>query len=386
MPEQPDLNLRNQDVVEELEEIMEYWLHIGVDGFRIDAVAHFFEDTELGDEPSTGSGSGYTSLDHTKTFDQAEVVDLLKKFRKVLDTMTAEDEENPRIMMTEAYLPPEKLARYYGQVEDHIGSISQMPLNFNLLNFKTAEDLSPDSLKTSINNYLSALPNSSWSNFALSNHDNARPASKFGTTAVDALNMIVMMLPGTPFTYYGDEIGMVDGSASGGDKRDPYRTPMQWTGSEGAGFTEAGSRPWLNVNGDYKTKNVEAIDEAGTDDGSVSHLDVYREMAALRHTETVLYGDTYMMANSSVFALARIKKGNPGYLVVTNFEKDDVTLNLVDICENMPVRGTLTFKVAGKPEEAEPQDEGFIVGGAVPLQDITIKGYQSLLVTFVPSF
>lgn len=147
-PHQPDLNLRNEDVVNDLTEILKFWVDLGVNGFRVDSVGHFYEDSANGDEDSSGlSGSDYTQLLHDKTFDLPEVLDLLKKFRKVLDDATAGDEANPRIMMTEAYLPSSKLARYYGNVTDQIGDIAHMPLNFNLLSdFETKDSFSADSV------------------------------------------------------------------------------------------------------------------------------------------------------------------------------------------------------------------------------------------------
>ena len=60
--------------------------------------------------------------------------------------------------------------------------------------------------------YLDAMPNKTWPNFNLGNHDKSRLASRVGDSLLDALNMVYMLLPGTPIHYYGDEIGMVDGT------------------------------------------------------------------------------------------------------------------------------------------------------------------------------
>jgi len=80
------------------------------------------------------------------------------------------------------------------------------------------------------------LPSWAWPNFQLGNHDVSRVASRLGSDLVDAMNMIYMLLPGTPITYYGEEIGMVDGvMASHTDRRDPYITPMQWSSEPNAG-------------------------------------------------------------------------------------------------------------------------------------------------------
>ena len=78
-----------------------------------------------------------------------------------------------------------------------------------------------------------------WPNYNIGNHDNPRCANRFGTKLLDAMNMIIMMLQGSPITYYGDEIGMTDNDqiliSSYLHERDPYRTPMQWDETDNAG-------------------------------------------------------------------------------------------------------------------------------------------------------
>ena len=86
--EQPELNLRNENVVNELTKILKFWVDLGVDGFRVDSVGSFFEDENLADEDDFNT--------KPKTYNLPEVLDLLKKFRKVLDDETAKDEENPK--------------------------------------------------------------------------------------------------------------------------------------------------------------------------------------------------------------------------------------------------------------------------------------------------
>ena len=66
-------------------------------------------------------------------------------------------------------------------------------------------------IESEIKNYLEVLPDKAWPNFNLGNHDKPRIATRFGADLVDAMNMIYMLLPGTPITYYGEEIGMTDG-------------------------------------------------------------------------------------------------------------------------------------------------------------------------------
>ena len=92
--EQPDLNLRNIEVVAELEKILNFWLDHGVDGFRIDAVPHFFEDPLFRDDtvvPGKAKGS-YDSVQHDRTYNlQPDTNQLLNRFRQVLDHRNVSD-------------------------------------------------------------------------------------------------------------------------------------------------------------------------------------------------------------------------------------------------------------------------------------------------------
>jgi len=162
MPEMPDLNLRNPAVKNHLKEVLKFWLDLGVDGFRVDSVAHFLEDNRFQDETVNPTGKDYSSVDHSKTFDQQGNLEILKEFRSVLDAKTKEDESRPRIMMTEAYLSIEDLKEYYGEVRDQIGSISQMPINFGLVEMSAAGGGGADFAKNlfeKIETYTGSLPN-----------------------------------------------------------------------------------------------------------------------------------------------------------------------------------------------------------------------------------
>ena len=160
------------------------------------------------------------------------------------------------------------------------------------------------------------------------------------------MNMIYMLLPGTPITYYGEEIGMQDGQVrqsfhlnaieiirifspqitpAPSDERANYRTPMQWNSNANAGFTGAAS-PWLPVNGDYATLNVDKQQKAES-----SHLKVYKALAEKRHERAVLFGELDMMANGTVFAYNRVKKGSPGILVAANLGSEAVTADLSNL-------------------------------------------------------
>ena len=154
--EQPDLNLRNHLVVLELQKVLRFWLDLGVAGFRIDAVPHFFEDERFLDEdlvPDKDPDT-YESVTRKYTYNlQPEINDLLKKFRDVLDEYSAKDGIQ-RLMMTEAYVSDDELMEYYGEIDENtqIGSVSQIPVNFGLVSskFSSAEKVSLEVRKLGI--------------------------------------------------------------------------------------------------------------------------------------------------------------------------------------------------------------------------------------------
>jgi alpha-glucosidase len=374
-----------------LKETISFWLDHGVDGFRIDSVGHFFESESMEDEPlKTGkTGDGYDDLDHIHTFNLAKNIELLAEFRQVLDNKTEEDPYNPRIMLTEAYLDLPGMIKYYGEgrhvepVDDDLSdrsTISQMPLNFGLISeFKTKEDLTTDKLRTYFKTYLDGLPSWAWPNFQLGNHDNGRVASRFGPELVDAMNMVYMLLPGTPITYYGEELGMIDAKLeSPVDHRDPERTPMQWSAEAQAGFT-SGGQPWLPVNPDYTTLNADA--QLKKDIGLNSHAAIYSYLANLRQNEAILFGSTEFINGTAngheLFGYVRVKKGNPGTLVVVNFGDTEVTADLTGL-KFLPERGTVQVRSVHDPE-AE-------VEKSILFNELKVKPNEGLVVAFVPQF
>ena len=179
------------------------------------------------------------------------------------------------------------------------------------------------------------------------------------------MNMILMLLQGTPLTYYGEEIGMVDGNGN-----NAIRTPMQWSADAQAGFTD-GSSSWLSVNEDYKDVNVLKAEETEN-----SALKIYRQMTNLREDEAILFGDTNIFVQEDTFVLSRVKKGNPGYLLVSNFGENPTTLDLQAL-PNIAERGIVTIG---------DQTSDLTVDSNVDLANISIPPNVSILVTFVPKF
>lgn len=136
--EQPDLNYREPKVVENMKEVLRYWLKKGVSGFRVDTIPSLFEiapdeNGNLPDEPLSGKCSDpndYCYLKHIYTYDQNETYDMVFQWRELLEQFRQENGGDALILMTEAYSNLDYIIRYYGDGERNG---SQIPFNFFLL-------------------------------------------------------------------------------------------------------------------------------------------------------------------------------------------------------------------------------------------------------------
>ncbi|HWQ47089.1 MAG TPA: alpha-amylase family glycosyl hydrolase, partial [Longilinea sp.] len=211
----------------------------------------------------------------------------------------------------------------------------------------------------------------------LRNHDMARTMVSFGGDPEKAKSAATIFLtsPGIPFIYYGEEIGM------NGDKPDEMiRTPMQWTGLSGAGFTTG--TPWEAVNEDYISINV----AAQTDDAS-SLLSHYRQIIALRNQYSALRtGEYYSVetGNRRVYAVLRID-GDQAILILINLansESTDYALSL----ESSSLRGEYQLT----PLLGDGEFTNLICGeqgeitGYIPLANLPANGNYIILLERVP--
>ena len=242
---QPDLNYDSPDVHREILKVFEFWLDLGVDGFRLDAVPYLYER----------EGTSCESLPETHAY--------LKSLREYLDTKYGD-----RMLLAEANQWPEEAVTYFGSGKgDECHMAFHFPLMPRLFMAVRMEDRIPI---TDILDQTPALPETSqWALF-LRNHDEltlemvtdeerdymyrvyasdskARinlgirrrlaPLLKNDRRRIELLNFLLLSLPGTPVIYYGDEIGMGDNIFLG--DRNGVRTPMQWSADKNAGFSRA---------------------------------------------------------------------------------------------------------------------------------------------------
>jgi len=280
---QPDLNWWNDEVRDEFDRILRFWFDMGVAGFRIDVCHMIVKDRLLRDNPpATADDHWYVQMQGQRQVYNAnrpEVHDVLRRWRAIVDSY-----DPPRILVGETYvLEPELFAAFYGH-----GDELNLAFNFMLLHsgFEAA------ALRSAVEESERLLPDDSWPVWTGGNHDTNRFATRWaGGDPQKARTALFMLLSlrGTPFLYYGDEIGMTDtdvpkdrlldpvglihGRRVG---RDPERTPMAWTGEPGGGFTEPGVEPWLPF-GDLAAANV-----AAERPDPLSMLALTRDLVSLR--------------------------------------------------------------------------------------------------------
>lgn len=321
--QQADLNYRNPLVVEQMKRVLRYWLDLGVAGFRCDAVPVLFEiepdaNGQYADEEVSGLTNDTEARNYLKSDlieNLPETIDMAYQWRVVMDDYQRIHGGDTRVLLIETYAPPAYTMQFYG---NRSVAGAHLPFNFNLITVPASDGFSASSVKTAVDNWLDNLPAGRTANWVIGNHDQRRAASRYGTANADAMNMLVMILPGVSVTYQGEELGMTDGEISWEDTqdpaacnsnqdiyeqftRDPSRTPFQWTSGTNAGFSTA-AKTWLPLAADYETVNVETEAAAKR-----SHLSIYKALVALRKSSITLQnGSTkYGIVSDNVFVVKR---------------------------------------------------------------------------------
>ena len=278
--EQPDLNWRNKAMRREFFKGIEYWLDMGVDGFRLDVINMLGKDKKFRNNPPIYK----YFLGKHKTFsrNRRKSYKVVQKLRKLVDKY------HSKVLIGEIYNPPpgdpKLVASYLGNGNDSL----HMAFDFTIF-FKKW-----DARKyfLSIENLYNEIPKKGWPCFVLSNHDLSRSINRFGKNKEKKAKLaatLQLTLKGTPFIYYGEEIGMTNGKLKKSELIDPLgkkfwpfykgrdrsRTPMQWSNSVNAGFSF--NTPWLPINENFSSVNVENLAEE-----SESILNHYKSLIKIR--------------------------------------------------------------------------------------------------------
>ncbi len=321
LKEQPDLNWRTPALRDAVFGEIRYWLDRGVDGFRLDAVVWLVKDDRFRSNPfgwGPNAPRPYDLQKHVYDQNRPETHGVLRELRKVLD------EYDNRMMVGETYEASpggvKTAASYLGSGTDEL----HLAFDFSLLFSKYGAARFRECLLR----WYAAIPAGGWPSLVLNNHDQPRSMTRwcrdrYGVKKAKVLAALLFTARGTPFLYYGEEIGMKNGRVPRrriqdpvGKKywpfyrgRDPERTPMQWSAGPNAGFSL--SDPWLPVTDNYREANVAAqMGEPG------SLLCFYRELIALRKKRPALQRGSLRFVGGDPEVLTFFREGDGECLLV----------------------------------------------------------------------
>jgi glycosidase len=372
---QPDLNMDNPLVREEVKKILRFWLDLGVDGFREDVITFISKTPSLPDDKLAPACRGLRYYNHGP-----RIHEYLSEFRR--DALADYD------CMTLAEAPmisPRKALEYIAEPDGEIDMMIQFqcmcadclftdyfPIPFSL-----------PLMKRAFGSWQRRLDGRGWNMLYLENHDHPRIISRYGSEKYRSqsgkcLAAAYLFLKGTPFIYQGQEIGMTNWRPGSADmyedvqtrwqyenwhtelpeklrlrrlwraSRDSARTPMQWSGEKYAGFSSA--PPWFCLNSNYPEINV-----ASQEDDPDSLLNFYRRAVKLRKSLPVVADGGYRewyRASRQLYVYQR-ENSRQKLLVVCSFSQKPVRFSAPPGCRL--AEGELLLKNYG----SEIENNGF---------------------------
>jgi oligo-1,6-glucosidase len=353
---QPDLNWENPKVRQEVYDIMKFWADKGVDGFRLDAFQYVSKDITFppfpeGYDISIPNVIKYHGMGpHIHTYLKEMYEQVLSKYdvfavsegvgSTLEDAHNLVDEDRKELQMA-----------YHFEATDMVTTLEKCTLA---------------QFKESFTKWDTSFAEKGWISIYLSNHDQSRFVNRYGSDkpafkdySAKMLNTFILSMRGTPYTYYGDELGMTnigftkieqykDIAAINGHKkaatdgedldlhlknlnllsRDNGRTPMQWDDTNNAGFSS--ETPWLPVHENHTTVNV-----ANQQNDHNSVLNHFRKMVALRKDNLLLvYGEYEIIQEEhpTIYAYSRTLDDEQ-MKILLNFSESTSKINLSNLVQ-----------------------------------------------------
>lgn len=373
--QQPDLNWENPALREDIYKMMRYWLDKGVDGLRMDAFQYVAKDTTFPNFPpgyENNIAKYYGEGPHLHDYIQEMNKEVLSKY-------------NVMSVAEGAGTSPESAMKFVDPAR-HEFSMAYHFEGIDYGNFKPDYDLL--GFKKVYSYWDSSFAEKGWLAIFLANHDQPRMVSHWGNDAPQfreasskMLTTFIMTMRGTPYYYYGDELGMNNikfdkiedyhdistinayqqEKNKGGDlgnfieekkrsARDNGRTPFQWDSTLNAGFTTG--KPWLKINTNYKMAN-KTMEES--DSNSV--LNYFRKIVKLRKENPVLVYGKYTLLdkdNPYVYAYTRELSGRK-FLILLNFKNKPAAFNTnIDVSKAKLLLGN--YPQASKENTLQPYE------------------------------
>jgi oligo-1,6-glucosidase len=350
---QPDLNWENPKLRQEIYNMMTWWLEKGIDGFRMDVINVISKNTDFPDVKERNrvgkyQWAGEYFINGPRIHEYLH--EMKEKVLSKYDIMTVG--EMPDVK-------PDEALKYTNQTDGTLNMVFQfehMRVDARNNNKWDVKPYDLKELKQIMTKWQKVLEDKGWNSLYLSNHDQARPVSRFGNDTeyrVESAKMLgtwLHMMQGTPYIYQGEELGMTnlkfptihdhrcietlnmfkDATGNQGKNpeavmksiyaksRDNARTPMQWDDSEQAGFTTG--QPWIMVNPNYKEINAA---KAISDPNSIFHY--YKKLIQLRKTYPVVVYGKYdlLLPDHEQIAVYTRTLDTEILLVVTNFSSEE---------------------------------------------------------------
>ena len=388
MKQQPDLNWHNPEVKKAMWDAARFWLDLGVDGYRLDAIGTIYEDpnltphnvpmnlaelrraSELAQTPAMKKKIEKYWYDMFKNqWGQPGVHDLMKELRAVID-----EYEGDRMLVGE-----DDNIDFHGNGNDELHLVFNFPL-------MRTERILPSHIRRNQKKRLTrleALPIKGWQCNTLGNHDSSRIYTRYGDKQHDSdlarlHAALVLTLKGTPFLYNGEEIGMTDHMLTDISQvkdtmgtwyyhaivtemgvhpdeaiqrtavmtRDKNRTPMQWSDNPNAGFSPSNVKTWLPVNPNY----ADSINVRDQQNNPNSLLNYYKHLLRIRkHTPALIEGEYIPLNNTAKDYFAFLRKSeSQSVLVVLNFSEKQLELDLSRTKELKGLSLQALFSSAGR--------------------------------------
>ncbi len=323
--EQPDVNWRNPQVRNAQLDVFRFWLGHNVDGFRLDVFNAYFKAADLTDNPPKFGLRAFDRQRHIHDIDQPEMIPFLNEMRTLLDSYPE------RYAVGETYFAsPQKTVSYCGP--DRLHAAFSFDFTSNDLSYPWNPRWVMERVMKREVNFNAA---DAWPTTVMSNHDLPRAASRYtrgedDTQAFLAMTLL-LTLRGTPFMYYGEEIGMRNIHLRRNEILDPpgkkywpiykgrdgCRSPMQWDDSAYAGFST--HSPWLPVHPDYTKRNVNR--QKGNPD---SLFNFTKKILALRKEIPVLCRGDFVPLETPNGMLAYLRRiTDQTVLVAMNFNNQE---------------------------------------------------------------
>jgi oligo-1,6-glucosidase len=345
---QPDLNWDNPKLRQEIYSMMRFWFDKGVDGFRMDVIPYISKDNSYPIIPREKMPREYAQGPKLHEYLQEMNKEVLSKY----DVMTVAEGIDVKPDEVSKFVDPDRkeLNMLYHFDGVHIGYLPNKfkvpdPAGYSLVEFK----------KT-YSTWDAAFAKNAWGTIYLGNHDQPRMLTRWGNDSEKyrnysskLLSTFILTMRATPFYYYGDELGMSNIKfdriedyrdiesinmykhlkETGGNiqefidaqkisARDNSRTPFQWDDSANAGFTNG--QPWLKVNPNYTTINVESEEK-----DKKSTLNYFKKLVSLRKQDkTLVYGDYKLLDPENKFTYSYLRTSSDETLFIAlNFSDKD---------------------------------------------------------------